>query len=169
MRQKGEVGHSGEEQTKYRHAQVVQCHWDLGVPLAIAASVRGERDCLNKDPISSTYQGLFQPYYIILRITTSLNIFFVMNKSTTMYLHAKLKVKFTLHNILFLTKNKYTYQNPRKWVPAHCGGITGTHLQETPRYWVRTSRRSWGSDFAPLPAWKQKTSSPLENKNCYSN
>lgn len=72
-----------------QNAQVVQCHWDLEVSFAIATTMRGERDDLNKDPVSSVYLGLFQPCYIIFQIATSLNILFIIIRSTTMCLHAK--------------------------------------------------------------------------------
>lgn len=98
-----------------------------------------------------------------------LNIFFIMSNSTAMCHHAKCDIKSSFHKPSFGTKTTISIKTEANGFSPTAGKIPGTHLQERPRYWVRTSRTSWGLDPAPLAAWKKKKSSPSENKHCYSN
>lgn len=80
--------------------------------------------------------------------------------------HAKCDIKSSFHKPSFAQKTTTSTKTEENWFSPIGGKIPGTHLQERPRYWVRTSRTSLGLDPAPLPAWKK--SSPSENKHCYS-
>lgn len=89
-----------------------------------------------------------------------------MSNSTAMCHHAKCDIKSSFHKPSFAQKKTTSTKTEENWFSPIGGKIPGTHLQERPRYWVRTSRTSLGLDPAPLPAWKK--SSPSENKHCYS-